>query len=90
MNEAKIKEMSLKINGQRINEISYADDEVVIAETEAPMQKMIDKINRAEIKLEMKINAALPNQSNILNIQTLSIVLRKRIMRCYIWTVERG
>lgn len=44
--------MGGKINGKRINEISYADDKVILAE-----KKMIDQNNSAELTYGMKISA---------------------------------
>ena len=56
MQEAQIDKMGLKINGKKLNEISYADDKVLIAESEAQMQRMIDRVKNAGLKYCMKIN----------------------------------
>ena len=37
MKEARIEKIGLKINGDRMNEISYADHKVIIIRTEAQM-----------------------------------------------------
>ena len=50
MKEAKIERLELKINGPMINELSNADDKVIISDSEAQTQKMISKINHAWIK----------------------------------------
>ena len=49
--------MGLKIKGQQINEMSHADNKVVIAKTEAQMQMMINRMNSPGLKYGMKIKA---------------------------------
>ena len=49
--------MELKINSEKINRISYANDKVAIVKIEAQMQKMIDQISSTGQKYGMKINA---------------------------------
>ena len=58
MAEARIEKMKLKINSEEMNEINYADDNVVIAKTKAQMQDLIDLISSAGLKYGMKINAS--------------------------------
>ena len=60
MKEAKIEGLGLKIVGLMINEISYVDDRVIIANSEAQIQKMISKMNHAGLKYRMTINASKP------------------------------
>ena len=49
--------MGLKINGKKINKISYVYDKVVFVETETHVQRVINRINKAGLKFGMKINA---------------------------------
>ena len=56
MKNSKIEEMGFKINGRKINCISYADDKVLIAGSVKQMQEMINRLNREGEKYGMKIN----------------------------------
>lgn len=60
MKNSHIDSTRLRIYGQRINEISYTDDKVLITESERQMQKMLNKLNKAGIEYVMKINLAKP------------------------------
>lgn len=46
----------LKINGERIADISYADDKVLLAETPQQLQTMMRRLNIESNKFGMKIN----------------------------------
>lgn len=46
----------LKINGERLNEICYADDKVLIAETPQQLQRMVTRLDKESRKYGMKIN----------------------------------
>lgn len=140
----KLEKIGFKINGKVINNISYADDRVIIAETEEQMQRMLDIINKEGKKYGMKINTektkimkfsksissdvkvkidnkiikqvtefkylgaiftndgrdvkeiksriglakrAFINLGQILKNRKMALELRKRIIRCYVWSV---
>lgn len=48
----------IKVNGTRINNIRYADDSVLLADSLEDLQKMMNHLNRASIKYGLKINTA--------------------------------
>lgn len=50
------KKWGFKINGERIADISYADDKVLLAETPQQLQKMVRRLHIESQKFGMKIN----------------------------------
>ncbi len=46
-----------RVNGKRINNITYADDKVLIAETPQQLQRMVSKLASESEKVDMRINA---------------------------------
>lgn len=46
----------LKINGQRINNIRYADETVLLADTDYGIQALLNEINTRCERMSMKIN----------------------------------
>lgn len=55
-NSPKFSSAGFKVGGQRINSISYADDKVVIAETQGQLQCMINNLNKRGKNMGMTIN----------------------------------
>ena len=50
-------EEGIQINGQRINNIRYADDTVLIASTEAGLQLLLNKVLTSSEKFGLILNA---------------------------------
>lgn len=50
-------EDGIKINGQVVNNLRYADDTVIIADSQEALQRLIDKINNEGERLGLKINS---------------------------------
>ena len=50
-------EEGIQINGQRINNIQYADDTVWVASTEARLQLLLNKVLTSSKKFELILNA---------------------------------
>ena len=47
----------IKIGGTTINNLRYADDTVLLAETEEDMQEILNEVNRIGKTFDMKMNA---------------------------------
>ena len=80
-----------KINGKRITNIRYADDTVIIAETEEDLQDMINAINLVSNQYNMKINRKKTkvmiiekNQETRVNIKVDNEILEQVYEYCYL------
>ena len=49
-------EDGIKINGQTVNNLRYADDTVILADNQEALQRLIDRINTEGERLGLKIN----------------------------------
>ena len=47
----------IHIGGSTINNLRYADDTVLLAETEEDLQDILNEVNRIGITFDMKMNA---------------------------------
>jgi len=48
--------MGIKVNGIPINNIRYADDTVIIADSAPDLPTLLDKVNEESQRLSLKIN----------------------------------
>ena len=51
----------IRIGGTTINNLRYADDTVLLAETEEDLQEILNEVNRIGKTLDMKMNAKKTN-----------------------------
>ena len=54
-------EEGLKVGGQLLQTIKFADDQAVVADTERGLQRMMDKMNKSVERHGMKINGKKKN-----------------------------
>jgi len=56
LKEAQVQGVGLHLGGEWINVLAYADDAVIIAESEQELQMLMDRLNEACIHKELKVN----------------------------------
>jgi len=72
-------EIGIQVNGHWINNIRYADDTVLIAETENDLQHMVNRIRMESEPIGLKINKSktkvmkISKKSNIINIINIKL-----------------
>ncbi len=48
--------LGIKIDGEYLNNLKFADDIVLLSESEGNLQKMIENLNRVSLKVGLKMN----------------------------------
>ena len=72
-----IKDMKgIKINGININNVRYADDTVLIADSEKELQHLVDKVEAESERLGLQLNVK----------KTYSMVITKKVPKCVLRT----
>lgn len=74
-------EDGIKINGVKISSIRYADDTIIIADSDLGLQRLIDKLNTIITEFDMKINTTKTKIMRISRSQNVTLPITANGLR---------